>query len=140
MTRLNYIQSALTDSLKEEFKIRLTLQAIQQEIEESTKESVLYKYKDSVLKRDDMEFEFVGVKTSFDVHHYSEKPVSIRLMYICKSKLPKDKREKVEKIKKDYLEGNHIYSSNLKIPLWHQLHYWVTLEKAYSGDIKLNLE
>ena len=37
MTRLNYIQSALTDSLKEEFKIRLTLQAIRQEIEESTK-------------------------------------------------------------------------------------------------------
>ena len=140
MKRLDYLQSILTDSLKEEFKVRLTLQAIKQEIEESTKESVLYKYKDSILSRDGMEFEFIGVKTSFDVHHYSEKPVSIRLMYTCKSKLPKDKREKVEKTKKDYLEGKSIYNSGLKIPLWHQLHYWVALEKAYSGDIKLSLE
>jgi len=140
MNRLDRLQSIITDCLKEEFKTYLTFQAIREEVESNTKESILYKYKDSILSRDGMEFEFIGVKVSFDVHAPSEKSVSIRLIYTCKSKLPKDKREKVEKTKKDYLEGNSIYRSNLKIPLWHDLYYNISLEKAYLGDIRLNIK
>jgi len=139
MNGLNRLQSILADCLKEEYKIYLTLKALREEVENYVKQSILCKYKDSILTRDGLEFEFIGVETSFDVHNYSQKPVTMHLMYMCKSKLPKDKREKVESIKKDYLEGKYIYNSNLKVPLWHNLYYSITLENAYSGNINLRI-
>jgi hypothetical protein len=141
MTRLDYLQSILTDSLKEKFKLELTIQAITEEIITVAKRNVFEKYKDITITRNDMEFELIGVDASFYSHCYFEKnPVRISLIYTCKSKLPKDKKEKVESTKADYLKTGCIGVCYLKSPLWYEFDVKLSLEETYKGTFNIEIK
>lgn len=141
MKRLDYLQSILTDSLKEKFKLELTIQAITEEIITVAKRNVFEKYKDMTIIRNDMEFELIGVDASFYSYNYFEKaPVRISLIYTCKSKLPKDKKEKVENYKAKFLESGCKGVCYLKIPLWYEFDVKLSLEETYKGTFNFEIK
>ena len=89
-----------------------------------------------------MEFELIGVKASFHSNIESitcESKIVINLAYVCKSKLPKDKQEKVLAVKEKYKQDKYLQWNTFKIPLWDELSYSLEIEKALSGNIRLNI-
>jgi hypothetical protein len=141
MKRLDYLQSILADSLKEKFKLELTIQAIVEEIINVAKKNVFEKYKNMTITRNNMEFELIGVNANFySFNYFEKKPVKIKFVYTCKSKLPKDKKEKVETIKAHYLESGCIQSCYLKTPLWYEFDVKLSLEEAYNGTFNIEIK
>lgn len=136
------LQNFLTEVLKERFKASATINAIQKQVEEMAERSTFEKYKDKPLFKNEMEFELIGVRATF--WSYSEdlkiRNIDIWLAYFCKSKLPKAKRERLQKVKDSYKEDHHLEWSNYKIPIWEEHRYSVELENVLSGNINLHIK
>jgi len=136
------IQNFLIEALKERFRANATVEAIQSKIVKIAENTTFEKYKNQPLFNDEMEFELVGVKASFYTYDSDIKlrNVDLRLAYFCKSKLPKEKRLKLEEVKSRYEKDKWLDCSNHKIPVWKELNYSVELEKVLSGKINLVIE
>ena len=89
-----------------------------------------------------MEFELVGVRTQFYTHYLKNEldKIRIRLAFFCKSKLPKNKREHLEKVKEKYKKEQWLEYNNYKFPIWKELDYYVKVEDVLSGNINLLIE
>lgn len=70
-----------------------------------------------------MEFELIGVRANFWTYsdELTIRDVDINLDYVCISKLPKTKRDKLEEVKEKYKNGKRLERNNYKIPIWHEL-------------------
>lgn len=136
------LQNFLIEALKERFKANATVEAIEKKIKSIAENKTLEKYKAEKLFNDGMEFELIGVKASFYTYDSDIKlnKVDLRLAYFCKSKLPKEKREKLEQIKAKYEKEKYLDWNNYKIPIWKELCYSVELENILSGNINLRIE
>jgi len=130
----------LIEAQKERFKAAAAVEAITKKIIEKVEREMFEKYKNKTLFDNGMEFELIGVTVYFSIwEDYLHVPdVDLSLVFFCKSKLPKIKREKLESVKKRYKETKHLEWSNHKNPLWMSISYDVELEKLLSG--KLNLD
>jgi hypothetical protein len=136
------LQNFLIEALKERFKASATVKAIEEKIKSIAENKTLEKYKTEKLFNDGMEFELIGVKASFYTYDSDIKlnKVDLRLAYFCKSKLPKEKREKLEQVKIKYEKEKYLEWNNYKTPIWKELCYSVELENVLSGSIKLRIE
>ena len=136
------LQNFLTEALKERFKANATVEAIEKKIKSIAERKTFEKYKSEKLFNDGMEFELVGVKASFYTYDSDIKlsNVDLRLGYFCKSKLPKEKREKLEQVKLRYEKDKYLEWNIYKIPIWKELCYSVELEEVLSGNINLSIE
>lgn len=141
----NYIpnlRKALSDKIIERFSAHATIKAIEENISGLAKQSIMDKYKDKILINDGLEFKLHSVYADTSSSSYTlELPkVNLYLHYFCESKLPKDKREKVEEVKSNSKGGRYVPYCNYKIPLWHTLRYEIDCERILSGNIRLSIE
>jgi hypothetical protein len=136
------LQKFLIEALKDRFKTNATVEAIEGKIKSIAEHKTFEKYKNVLLFNDGMEFELVGVKAYF--FHYKQdielNNINLDLAFFCKSKLPKQKKEKLEEVKLRY-ERDKILDGNIyKIPIWKRLSYDVKLENVLSGNINLKID
>lgn len=138
------LKSLLHEALKDRFKAEAVVEAVKELITSKVEKEITQKYKDITLFKDGMEFELFAVKaicwTGFP--DFEGSKVRINLHYTCKSKLPKNKAERLEQIKKNY---DHYCSSlgdwsSYKHPITYTLRYEPTVGDAISGSINLKLE
>ena len=136
------LQNFLIEALKERFKATSTVNAIQKQIEQIAERNVFEKYKGKPLFRDEMEFELIGVRASFWTYDETLKlrDIDISLAYVCKSKLPKAKRDKIEEVKANYNTNKRLEWNNYKVAIWHELNYSVELKSVLDGEINLRIE
>ena len=136
------LQNFLIEALKERFKANATVAAIVRNIEDIAEEKTFEKYKSKKLFNDGMEFELVGVKAKLYTYTSSIKinSVDLELAYFCTSKLPKEKREKLEYVKEKYQKDRYLEWCNYKTPIWKELCYKVEIENILSGNINLRIE
>ena len=136
------LKEFLIEAIKERFKADTTLRAIEKRIREIAEERTFEKYKSEILINDEMEFELVGVRTQFYTHYLKNEldKIRIRLAFFCKSKLPKNKREHLEKVKEKYKKEQWLEYNNYKFPIWKELDYYVIVEDVLSGNINLLIE
>lgn len=136
------LKEFLIEAIKERFKADTTLRAIEKKIREMAEERTFEKYKSKILINDEMEFELIGVRTQFYTHDLDNEldKVRIRLAFFCKSKLPKNKREHLEKVKENYKKEHWLEYNNYKFPIWKELDYRVKIEDVLSNNINLLIE
>lgn len=136
------LQNFLIEALKERFKANAVVKELEKQINKIAEQKTLEKYKDKPLFRDNMEFELLGVSASFWTYPEDTKvrKVNITLAYTCKSKLPKAKRDKLQKVKDDYEKYKCLEWNNYKIPIWHSINYSVELQSVLDGNINLLIE
>jgi hypothetical protein len=125
----------------EAFKANSAKSEFQKEVSEQVSFSILQKYIRVVLISDGMEYKLNNVDVTLTSHGLTKPPqLSIDLCYFCSSKLPKAKRESLEKIKIKYKNTkNFPYWDNFKIPLSKRLHYESTLEEFSSDNLSLKI-
>ena len=134
------LQNLLIEALKERFKAHTIVEAIEEKIKSIAINKTFERYKNEILLNDGLEFELIGVTAHFDTYTPSEVEtgnVELRLAFFCKSKLPKEKREKLERAKLGYEKNNHLRMDKCKIPIWKELCYDVELENVLYGNINL---
>ena len=136
------LQNFLIEALKERFKANATVEAIEREILSIAESKTFEKYKSEILLNDGMEFELVGVKAIYYsfISDIKLNNVDLKLAFFCKSKLPKEKREKLEQVKLNYEKDKYLEWNNYKKPIWKELCYSVKLEDVLSGNINLVIE
>ena len=136
------LQNFLIEALKERFKATSTVNAIEKQIEQIAERNTFNKYKGKPLFRDEMEFELIGVRARFWTYDEPLKlrDVNISLAYVCKSKLPKAKRDKIEAVKANYNTNKHLEWNNYKVAIWHEINYSVELKSVLDGEINLRIE
>jgi hypothetical protein len=136
------LQNFLIEALKERFKANATVEAIEKKIISIAESKTFEKYKNKKLLNDGMEFELVGVQASFYTYDSDLKinKVDLSLAFFCKSKLPKEKREKLDRVKLKYEKDKYLEWNNYKIPIWKKLCYSVELENVLSDNINLRIE
>ncbi len=136
------LQEILQDALRKRFKQNAIIKAIEKEIKDMAEKTTLNKYKDNILFVDGLEFELGGVKAH--VSHWGDcltlNEVELRLAYFCKSKLPKEKREKLKKVKDKYKESDYLEWNTYKIAIWRELMYTIDIENILSGEINLSID
>lgn len=136
------LQKFLIEALQKRFSANATVKAIEKQITEIAEQTTFKKYKDNILFADGLEFELGGVKARLS--HWRDDltldEVELRLAFFCKSKLPKEKREKLEQVKLRYEKDKYLEWNNYKIPIWKELCYSVELENVLSGNINLRIE
>ena len=126
----------LNKSIQERFIANSTVKAIEAKIIEYIERKIFGIYGSKKIRYENLEFELIGVKVGYSTYSdrivFDEK-ISVDLDYICVSKLPKDKQQKVEEARNLYEKSKYFGWNNLKVQLWHSLHY-------YSLDLKTCLE
>lgn len=136
------LKNFLIEALKERFKANATVEAIGKEIELIAENKTFEKYKTKILLNDEMEFELVGVRAHLwtFISDIKMNKVDLRLAYFCKSKLPKEKREKLEQVKLEYIKNKYLKWNNYETPIWKELCYSVELENVLCGNINLGIK
>ena len=136
------LQDLLEKTVIERFKVSSVIKALEKKINGIVEQNVLQKYDNKLIYENDMEFELIGVNAHFWAHEiigiYNIN-IDIALAFTCKSKLPKIKRDKLEKVKYEYEQTKRLEWNNYKIPIWKELNYRISLEEALSGDFRLNI-
>ena len=136
------LQKFLTEALKDRFKANATVEAIEEKIISVAERKTFEKYKSVLLLNYGMEFELFGVNAYF-FHSRTDieiNNINLELSFFCKSKLPKQKKEKLEEVKLRYKKHKSLACNNYKIPIWKRLSYDVKLENVLSGNINLYIE
>ena len=136
------LQTLLIEALEDRFKVDATINAIRERIICIAETKTFEKYKNVIAFRYGLEFELIGVKAYYYPYSSELEPheVDLELAFLCKSQIPKAKKEKLEKVKLEYERYKCLPENNYKIPIWHDLCYRVELEKVLSGNINLCIE
>jgi len=135
------LKGILINAIAEKIKSDNSLHEIERQICLVIEKPILERYKKTSLFRDNMEFELIKVIASLNTYTLARvHVVAIKLIYICKSKLPKVKRERLEKVKKVLDNDGYMPWNNYKIPLWHELKYDVNIDDALTGEVRLRID
>ena len=144
--KLNMIMeiiSILNEQIKTRFIANSAIEAINNKVKSITNDLILKKYKEKKLLKNGLEFELIGVRVDFDnwsSNSLSISKVNIELAYFCVSKLPKHKREKLEKVKENFLKNKRLEWNNYEIPIWEGLNYTLELKHVLEGNFNLKIE
>jgi hypothetical protein len=137
------IISILNEQIKNRFIANSAIEAINKKVQLITKELILKKYKEKKLLKNGLEFELFGVRVDFNnwrSNNISISKVEIELAYFCTSKLPKHKREKLEKVKEYFLKHERLEWNNYEIPIWERFNYTLDLKDVLEGKVNLKIE
>lgn len=132
----------LNKKIQERFSSNAAVKEIESKIRKQVERKTYELYFKTPLLKDNLEFELIGVKASFYSDNQSitcDREIEIELAYVCKSKLSKDRQERVLAVKEKYQQNKWLQWNTFKIPLWHKLIYRLEVEKALSGGINLNI-
>lgn len=127
----------LNKSIQERFIANSTVESIEAKIKKDIERKIFGIYKSKKIRYENLEFELIGVKAQYST--YSDQitfgnKISVNLDYICVSKLPKDKQQKVEESRKKYEESKYFGCNNLKVKLWHSLCYYLDLKTCLESE------
>ena len=133
----------LNKSIQERFIANSTVEAIEAKIKKDIERKIFRIYESKKIHYENLEFELIGVKARYSTYSDTitfDNKISVDLDYICVSKLQKDKQQKVEEARKKYEESRYFGWNNLKVQLWHSLHYSLDLKTCLeSEDIRLSV-
>lgn len=136
------LYSLYTKSLAKYQKHLAIIQSLDGAVRDNVKRYYYNKYHGTTIRRDGLEFELLDVTVSFGTTYYDITEIGmvrIRLDFICKSKLPKAKADRVKKAKQFYNKWTLFPANYSKIPLWHDLDYQLSLDQALCSkpDLKI---
>ena len=137
------IVSILNEQIKNRFIANSAVEAIDQKVKLITKKLILEKYKDKKLLMNGLEFELNEVLVDFNNWNSDTleiKKIEIELVYFCISKLPKNKRERLEKAKEYFFKNKRLEWNNFEIPIWTRLCYSLDLKNVIDGNVNLKIE
>ena len=137
------IVSILNEQIKNRFIANSAIEAINEKVKSITKELILKKYKEQKFIKNGLEFELYEVLVDFDnwrSDSLSISKIEIELVYFCVSKLPKNKRERLEKAKEHLLKYKRLEWNNFEIPIWIGLRYALELKNVLDGNVNLRIE
>ena len=137
------IISILNEQIKNRYIANSTIEAIEKKVISITKKFIFKKYKDKKLLRNGLEFELLGVMVDFehyDIDNFSISKIEIELAYFCISKLPKHKREKLEKAKEYFFKTERLEHNNYEIPIWEGISYTLNLKDVLEENVNLRIE
>lgn len=128
-----------SEAVKDRFSAALVVKGIEKEICKLSEKMVYDKYVKGIIHIDNYELELGGVRctlSSYDDDLCIEQ-IHVCLTYFCISKLPKDKREKLEIVKGIYKDRHRVGYCNYKIPAWRELWYKLNVEDILCGNVNL---
>ena len=137
------IVSILNEQIKNRFIANSAIEAINEKVKSITKEFILKKYKEKKFIKNGLEFELYEVLVDFNnwrSDSLSISKIEIELVYFCVSKLPKNKRERLEKAKEYLLKHKRLEWNNFEIPIWIGLRYTLELKNVLDGNVNLRIE
>ena len=137
------IISLLKEHKKAVFIANSIILELDKKVKNITEHLIFEKYKSTKIFKNNLEFELIGVRAyfnNFNCHDLSISKLEVSLSYICISKLPKNKREKVAKVKEEYKKTKRLEFSNSVIPLWFQNQYYLDLERSLQGEFNLQID
>ena len=137
------IVSILNEQIKNRFIANSAIEAINEKVKLITKEFILKKYKEKKFIKNGLEFELIEVLVDFDnwrSDSLSISKIQIELAYFCISKLPKHKRERLEKAKEYLLKHKRLDWNTYDVPIWTGLNYTLELKDVLEGNINLRIE
>ena len=136
------LQKFLIGAIQKRFSANATVKALEKKVEVTAEQTTLTKYKSKILFADGLEFELGGVQASFSnwQDHLTLSEIDLKLAYFCTSKLPKAKREKLEKVKSNYEQKKYLEWNNYKVAIWKELRYTIDIESVLSGNINLEIK
>ena len=137
------IVSILNDQIKNRFIANSAIEAINEKVKLITKEFILKKYKEKKFIKNGLEFELIEVLVDFNnwrSDSLSISKIQIELAYFCISKLPKHKRERLEKAKEYLLKHKRLDWNTYDVPIWTGLNYTLELKDVLEGNINLRIE
>jgi hypothetical protein len=133
----------LNEQIKNRFIANSAIEAINEKVKSITKELILKKYKEQKFIKNGLEFELYEVLVNFnnwESDSLSISKIEIELVYFCVSKLPKNKRERLEKAKEYLLKHKMVEWNNFEIPIWEGLRYTLELKNVLDGNVNLKIE
>ena len=137
------IVSILNEQIKNRFIANSAIEAINEKVKLITKEFILKKYKEKKFIKNGLEFELIEVLVDFNnwrSDSLSISKIQIELAYFCISKLPKHKRERLEKAKEYLLKHKRLDWNTYDVPIWTGLNYTLELKDVLEGNINLMIE
>ena len=137
------IVSILNEQIKNRFIANSAIEAINEKVKLITKEFILKKYKEKKFIKNGLEFELIEVLVDFNnwrSDSLSISKIQIELAYFCISKLPKHKRERLEKAKEYLLKHKRLDWNTYDVPTWTGLNYTLELKDVLEGNINLRIE
>lgn len=139
------IISFLKQQLEARFIADSAILAMYKKIEEKAKKDILEKYKDKILTKDGLEYELFDANCNiYELGTEIEIPtVSVRLIYFCVSKLPKNKKIKLQKVKREYEKSSRKWLpyNRFKVPLWYDnFHYHIPINLILEKKINLEID
>ena len=137
------IVSILNEQIKNRFIANSAIEAINEKVKSITKEFILKKYKEKKFIKNGLEFELIEVLVDFNnwrSDSLSISKIQIELAYFCISKLPKHKRERLEKAKEYLLKHKRLDWNTYDVPIWTGLNYSLELKDVLEGNINLRIE
>ena len=137
------IVSILNEQIKNRFIANSAIEAINEKVKLITKEFILKKYKEKKFIKNGLEFELIEVLVDFNnwrSDSLSISKIQIELAYFCVSKLPKHKRERLEKAKEYLLKHKRLDWNTYDVPIWTGLNYTLELKDVLEGNINLRIE
>ena len=138
----NKLDDFYLKAIRKKFEATMVVKGIEKNICDIVKLQTLKKYKEQTLFSNGVEYKLFDVKvnlSSWRDEIYMPK-IDLMLVYFCKSKLPKAKRERIEKEKAKYKLDNFLPWSQYKIPLWQQLQYSLDVKDVLGGMINLEIK
>ena len=139
------LKKILINAVEKRFEAQSIIYQIEKKIEAMAEQSVIKKYKEETFFKNNLEFELHGVKArliSPGPHSIEEAKIDLNLVFFCKSKLPKTKRELIEKRKKEYENDPtwFYHWSCLKIPLWYNITFTISIDNILSNNFRLDFK
>ena len=136
------LKKILEEEVQKRYVLRLTVESLETKVQILAENQTFEKYKEEIFYIDGLEFELYQVKsrfTNYDNTPYLSK-IRLELQYFCTSKLPKEKRERIENAKNYLKKHNFLPFHNFKVALWRELNYEIDIDDVLSGNINLRIE
>ena len=138
------LEKFLLKQIQKRFVANAAIENLGKKIEDMAEMDTAKKYKNVPIFQDGLEYELIGVNASFDslwANSIDFPNVELKLAYFCVSKLPKAKREILEKVKADYIinKPHHLDFCPYKVQIWKQLRYTINAEIVLSDSINLEI-
>ena len=136
------LKELLLKSIQDRFFAEVKIKAIEKKIETNLNKKLFEKYKNTSYFKYGMNFKLI--KVSSELGNWSSSrleinEVEVNLFFITTSKLPKNKRERLNKAV-EYLDKNGRFEWNsFKIPIWETLCYNIELDKLLEDNVNLQI-
>lgn len=135
------IIQCLSNAREERIKATSVVNELEETIRKMAQEKTFKKYQFHKITRNKMEFELFDVKARYDTYFKLEKEISITLIYTVCSKLPKVKRERLDRFKAQFNENGYAESNYyFKFPIWEELDYKVDLDAVLNDRYSLAVD